>query len=115
MKSRIGPISLLSTLIGLAITRVGIHSGWLQGPVWPIVASGFEAGTVGGLADWFAVSVLFREVPLPFVRQHTNILVKNRRQLTEGIVDLQYIRLNGAVVGGLAGILIALINLLLLR
>ena len=29
--------------------------------------------------------------------------------------DLQYIRLNGAVVGGLAGILIALLNLLLLR
>ena len=29
--------------------------------------------------------------------------------------DLQYIRLNGAVVGGLAGILIALVNLLLLQ
>ena len=43
---------------------------------------------MGGLADWFAVSVLFREIPIPFVRRHTNILVKNRRQLTEGIVDL---------------------------
>jgi uncharacterized membrane-anchored protein YjiN (DUF445 family) len=88
MKTRIGPISLVSTLIGLAITRVGIHTGWLPGPVWHIVASGFEAGTVGGLADWFAVSVLFREIPIPYVRRHTNILVKNRRQLTEGIVDL---------------------------
>lgn len=88
MKSRIGPISLVSTLVGLAVTRVGIYNGWLQGPVWHIVASGFEAGTVGGLADWFAVSVLFREIPIPFVRRHTNILVKNRRQLTEGIVDL---------------------------
>jgi uncharacterized membrane-anchored protein YjiN (DUF445 family) len=29
--------------------------------------------------------------------------------------DLQYIRLNGAVVGGLAGILIALVNLFLLQ
>jgi uncharacterized membrane-anchored protein YjiN (DUF445 family) len=88
MKNRIGPISLVSTLIGLAITRVGIHIGWLHGPVWHIIASGFEAGTVGGLADWYAVSVLFREIPIPYVRRHTNIIVKNRRQLTEGIVDL---------------------------
>lgn len=88
MKSRIGPISLVTTLIGLTFTRIGIHSGWLPGPVWHIVAAGFEAGTVGGLADWFAVSVLFREIPLPYVRRHTNILVKNRRQLTEGVVDL---------------------------
>jgi uncharacterized membrane-anchored protein YjiN (DUF445 family) len=29
--------------------------------------------------------------------------------------DLQYIRLNGAVVGGLAGILISLVKLLLLK
>jgi len=48
----------------------------------------FEAGTVGGLADWFAVSALFREIPIPIIRRHTNIIVKNRHQLTEGVVDL---------------------------
>ena len=43
---------------------------------------------MGGLADWFAVSALFREVPIPLIRRHTNIIVKNRARLTEGAVDL---------------------------
>jgi uncharacterized membrane-anchored protein YjiN (DUF445 family) len=88
MKNKIGQISLLSTLGGLTVTQICIHVGWLQGYPWTILAAGFEAGTVGGLADWFAVSALFREIPIPIVRRHTNIIVKNRRQLTEGVVDL---------------------------
>ncbi|MBN2571084.1 MAG: DUF445 domain-containing protein [Ignavibacteriales bacterium] len=87
-KSRIGIISLLSTISGLLIIESGIHFGLLQGQVWNIIAAGFEAGTVGGLADWFAVSALFREIPIPIIRKHTNIIVKNRKQLTEGIVNL---------------------------
>jgi len=83
MKNKIGQISLLSTLGGLTVTQICIHVGWLQGYPWTILAAGFEAGTVGGLADWFAVSALFREIPIPIVRRHTNIIVKNRRQLTE--------------------------------
>ena len=43
---------------------------------------------MGGLADWFAVSALFREIPIPIVRRHTNIIVRNRHKLTEGVVDL---------------------------
>jgi uncharacterized membrane-anchored protein YjiN (DUF445 family) len=30
---------------------------------------------------------LFHEIPIPFVRKHTNIIAKNRKR-TEGIVDL---------------------------
>ena len=88
MKTKIGQVSLLSTLGGLTVTQIGIHAGWLQGYGWTILAAGFEAGTVGGLADWFAVSALFREIPIPIIRRHTNIIVKNRHQLTEGVVDL---------------------------
>ena len=88
MKNKIGQVSLLSTLGGLTVTQIGIHAGWLQGYGWTILAAGFEAGTVGGLADWFAVSALFREIPIPIIRRHTNIIVKNRHQLTEGVVDL---------------------------
>lgn len=87
-RNRIGIISLISTITGLVITEVGIHLGFLQGAFWNILASGFEAGTVGGLADWFAVTALFRQIPIPIVRKHTNIIVKNRKQLTEGVVDL---------------------------
>jgi uncharacterized membrane-anchored protein YjiN (DUF445 family) len=88
MKNKVGQISLMSTLGGLTATQIGIHMGWLQGNLWTILSSGFEAGTVGGLADWFAVSALFHEIPIPIIRRHTNIIVKNRLQLTEGVVDL---------------------------
>ncbi len=88
MKNKIGKVTLLSTTGGLVLTEVGIHMGLLQGQAWRILASGFGAGTVGGLADWFAVSALFHEIPIPIVRRHTNIIVKNRGKLTEGVVDL---------------------------
>jgi uncharacterized membrane-anchored protein YjiN (DUF445 family) len=39
---------------------------------------GFEAATIGGFADWFAVSALFHEIP-PFVRKHTNIIAKKEK------------------------------------
>ncbi|HTO21852.1 MAG TPA: DUF445 domain-containing protein [Spirochaetia bacterium] len=44
----------------------------------------FDASLVGALADWFAVSALFRNplgVPLP----HTNILAKNREAIAEAV------------------------------
>src|SRR5690606_8738151 len=46
------------------------------------------AGTIGALADWFAVSALFHHIPLPVIGRHTNIIVKNRQKLTEAIVEL---------------------------
>ncbi|WP_161993947.1 DUF445 domain-containing protein [Cyclobacterium xiamenense] len=88
MKSNIGTVSLLVAIGGFLSLESGIHFGWLEGPLWRILATGFEAGTIGGLADWFAVSALFYEIPIPFVRRHTNIIVKNREKLTEGIVEL---------------------------
>lgn len=88
MKSNIGNTSLLLAIGGFVALETGIHFGWLEGAFWRILATGFEAGTIGGLADWFAVSALFYEIPIPFVRKHTNIIVKNRQKLTEGIVEL---------------------------
>jgi uncharacterized membrane-anchored protein YjiN (DUF445 family) len=44
----------------------------------------FDASLVGALADWFAVSALFRHpigIPLP----HTNILAKNREAIAEAV------------------------------
>ncbi|PED09577.1 DUF445 domain-containing protein [Bacillus pseudomycoides] len=51
-----------------------------------IVQGGFEAGLVGGLADWFAVTALFRHpmgIPIP----HTALLPKNRKRITKGLVS----------------------------
>lgn len=88
MKSRIGQISLFIAVVGLIITEAGIHTGVLRGQFWRILATGFEAGTIGGLADWFAVSALFQKIPIPIISRHTNIIVKNRLKLTEAIVEL---------------------------
>jgi uncharacterized membrane-anchored protein YjiN (DUF445 family) len=54
---------------------------------WKIVTAGFEAATIGGFADWFAVSALFHEIPTlcPQAYKHYS---KKQRKLTEGIVDL---------------------------
>lgn len=88
MKNRIGTISLAVALIGLVFFELMIRMGFLTHQGWKVVLSGFEAAAVGGFADWFAVSALFREIPIPFVKRHTNIIAKNRGKMTEGIVDL---------------------------
>lgn len=73
---------------GLLLTEAAIHLGLLKGVFWRVLATGFEAGTIGALADWFAVSALFHRIPLPLIGRHTNIIVKNRKKLTEAIVEL---------------------------
>lgn len=40
------------------------------------------------MADWFAVTALFREVRIPLIRRHTNIIVKNRARIVDGIADM---------------------------
>lgn len=88
MKNNLGTISLLIAFLGLVLFELLVRTGILTGASWKIVIAGFEAATIGGFADWFAVSALFREIPIPVVRKHTNIIAKNREKLTEGIVDL---------------------------
>lgn len=88
MKNNLGSISLLIAFIGLVLFEVLLRMDILTHTGWRIVAAGFEAATIGGFADWFAVSALFREIPIPIIRKHTNIIAKNRAKLTEGIVDL---------------------------
>jgi len=51
-----------------------------------LLVGSFEAGLVGGLADWFAVTALFRH-PLGIPIPHTALLPKNRAKMTEGLVS----------------------------
>lgn len=87
-RRKLGNISLVIAVIGLIVTKLLLHYGVVENVVWRIISTGFEAATVGGIADWFAVTALFREIPIPFLRKHTDIIIKNRAKLTEGIVDL---------------------------
>lgn len=54
-------------------------------PVGFILQTGFEAGLVGGLADWFAVTALFRH-PLGIPIPHTALLPRNREKVTNALV-----------------------------
>ncbi|TYP71748.1 DUF445 domain-containing protein [Paenibacillus methanolicus] len=46
-----------------------------------------EAGLVGGLADWYAVTALFRH-PLGMKGKHTAIVPRNRDKLIDGVVRM---------------------------
>ncbi|MDT8903474.1 DUF445 domain-containing protein [Anaeroselena agilis] len=51
-----------------------------------LLASGFSAALVGGLADWFAVSALFRRpLGIPF---RTELIPRNRARITEAIIAM---------------------------
>ena len=74
--------------ISLGVMGVGFAASIpFQGTVaGEIIHGGFEAGLVGGLADWFAVTALFRHpmgIPIP----HTALLPKNRKRVTKGLIN----------------------------
>jgi len=59
-----------------AATHIEPSPGWLV----QLVRAGAEAGIIGGLADWFAITVLFRHpfgIPIP----HTAILPRNKDRI----------------------------------
>lgn len=55
-------------------------------PLWLVCLRAIcEAAMVGALADWFAVSALFRRIPLPLVGQHTAIILRNKDRIGENL------------------------------
>src|SRR5271170_2463716 len=62
------------TILFVVVTAVGVH-GTLLG----YVQAGAEAAMVGGVADWFAVTALFRR-PLGLPIPHTAIIVERKDQ-----------------------------------
>jgi len=52
-----------------------------------LLHGGFEAGLVGGLADWFAVTALFRH-PLGLKIPHTALLPRNRDKVVRSLVNV---------------------------
>jgi uncharacterized membrane-anchored protein YjiN (DUF445 family) len=63
-----------ATVLFVAVTAVGAH-GTLLG----FVQAGAEASMVGGVADWFAVTALFRH-PLGLPIPHTALIVERKDQ-----------------------------------
>ena len=76
-RNRLLATGLLAFMIVIAAaTHLTPSQGWLI----QLVRAGAEAGIVGGLADWFAITVLFRH-PLGIPIPHTAILPKNKDRI----------------------------------
>lgn len=76
----------LSFLLGATVIFLACRWGQAQGgPAWiGYVGAAAEAGMVGALADWFAVTALFRH-PLGLKIPHTAIIKRKKDQLGEGL------------------------------
>ncbi|WP_431237575.1 DUF445 domain-containing protein [Mycolicibacterium aichiense] len=76
----------LSFLLGATVIFLACRWGQANGgPAWiGYVGAAAEAGMVGALADWFAVTALFRH-PLGLKIPHTAIIKRKKDQLGEGL------------------------------
>ncbi|WER47799.1 DUF445 family protein [Cupriavidus sp. WKF15] len=71
---------LLAATLVFAITIFlphGFATDWVR--------SAAEAAMVGGMADWFAVAALFRRIPVPGLAGHTNIIIRKRDDIADGL------------------------------
>lgn len=88
-----GLLVLMAGLFVIARSQLGTH------PAWEWVLSFTEAAMVGGLADWFAVTALFRH-PLGLPIPHTAIIPENKDRIADTMARfLQANFLTPAVVG----------------
>ena len=67
-------------LVLMAAVYLGARSQEAVHPVWGFVRAFAEAAMVGGLADWFAVTALFRH-PLGLPIPHTAIIPRNKDRI----------------------------------
>jgi uncharacterized membrane-anchored protein YjiN (DUF445 family) len=81
---RIIATGLLVVMAGIFFaTRVPAETGH---PAWGYLHAFAEAAMVGGLADWFAVTALFRH-PLALPIPHTAIIPRNKDRIADTMAD----------------------------
>ena len=69
-------------LAGMAVVFIATHGLVAAHPAWGYVNAFAEAAMVGGLADWFAVTALFRH-PLGLPIPHTAIIPENKDRIAD--------------------------------
>ena len=75
-------VAVVAWLILIAMAKFVPEYAWLI----QILMLAAEAGVVGGLADWYAITVLFRNpfgrIPIPaFLKDHTEIIPRNKDRI----------------------------------
>jgi len=86
-RNHVGTISLALAVLGVIGCRVALAWGVPSSTWLTLLSAAFEAALVGGLADWFAVTALFRH-PLGLPIPHTAIIPARRQKIVEGIVSM---------------------------
>ncbi len=73
---------IIATGMLVAMAALFLLASYLQDlhPAWGFVRAFAEAAMVGGLADWFAVTALFRH-PLGLPIPHTAIIPRNKDRI----------------------------------
>src|SRR5579859_5574573 len=66
-------------LAGVAVVFVAVTAAGVHGTLLGYVQAGAEAAVIGGVADWFAVTALFRR-PLGLPIPHTALIVERKDQ-----------------------------------
>lgn len=74
---------LLVAMAALYLTAVLNHA---QGAAWGYARAFAEAALVGGLADWFAVTAIFRH-PLGLPIPHTAVIPRNQERIADSLGD----------------------------
>jgi uncharacterized membrane-anchored protein YjiN (DUF445 family) len=89
-RNRVGTVSLLSALAGflfvmfqpwIPLDRLILYNAL---SLKSLLSAFFDASLVGALADWFAVTALFRN-PLGVKLRHTDIIAKNKDTIAEAV------------------------------
>ncbi|MBL8536898.1 MAG: DUF445 domain-containing protein [Hyphomonadaceae bacterium] len=75
-----GLLVVMSLVYLLAVTRQG------ESPWWGYVRAFAEAAMVGGLADWFAVTAIFRR-PLGLPIPHTAVIPNSKERIAQALGD----------------------------
>ncbi|NLD20926.1 MAG: DUF445 family protein, partial [Bacteroidales bacterium] len=87
---RFATIALISAIVTwlvlMVVAKLIPEYAWLV----HIFMLSAEAGVVGGLADWYAITVLFRnpfgKMPIPkFLLDHTEIIPRNKARIAESM------------------------------
>ncbi len=73
-------------LVGMGGVFLLAHNMLTVHPAWGYVHAFAEAAMVGGLADWFAVTALFRH-PLGIPIPHTAIIPQNKDRIADTMAE----------------------------
>ncbi|WP_158272095.1 DUF445 domain-containing protein [Marinicauda salina] len=77
-------IAATMALIVMAAVFAATHVWGRDEGVWGYVRAFAEAGLVGGLADWFAVTAIFRR-PLGLPIPHTAVIPRNKQRIADAV------------------------------